>query len=277
LSKRPLQVAIVYPGDAEVRRLANRENNRFALLFAAFAAHGVDAHPAVYNRDQAGALREQLLGLDGALVWVNPIEAGHSRAPWMRSAARSLRSGHRHQHHPDVIMKLGTKDVLVDTREMGWGSDVHRLDTLEQLRRELGQRLAAGSTRVLKQWRGHSGLGVVRIQASPSAAAFGAKSHVLARHAQRGSPEISTTFDEFVASMAHLFRGRADIWSIRPGNPASPMEWFVATWCRTVSQATDCRRSTRCIRQPKRSRGGREAPMPGPRLYHPRTCRTCTG
>ena len=48
--------------------------------------------------------------------------------------------------HPDVIMKLGTKDVLVDTREMGWGSDVHRLDTQEQLRSELGQRLAAGST-----------------------------------------------------------------------------------------------------------------------------------
>ena len=38
--------------------------------------------------------------------------------------------------HPDAIMKLGTKDVLVDTRAMGWGSDVHRLDTLAQLRAE---------------------------------------------------------------------------------------------------------------------------------------------
>ena len=45
--------------------------------------------------------------------------------------------------HPDVIMKLGTKDVLVETRAMGWGGDVHRLDTLEQLRGGLGQRLAS--------------------------------------------------------------------------------------------------------------------------------------
>jgi hypothetical protein len=149
MSKHPLQVGIVYPGDAEVRRLATRENNRFAALFAAFAAHGVDARPAVYDREQAGALREQLLGLDGALVWVNPIDAGHSRAPLDDLLREVAAAGVFISTHPDVIMKLGTKDVLVDTREMGWGSDVHRLDTLEQLRSELGRRLAAGSTRVL--------------------------------------------------------------------------------------------------------------------------------
>jgi hypothetical protein len=76
-----LRIAIVYPGDSEVRRLATRENNRFSALIRAFAAHGVDAQPAVYNLAQASELRDQLLQLDGALVWVNPIEAGHSRAP----------------------------------------------------------------------------------------------------------------------------------------------------------------------------------------------------
>ena len=138
MSKPRLQLAIVYPGDAEVRRLATRENNRFAALFAAFAAQGVDAHPAVYNREQAGELREQLLGLDAALVWVNPIEAGHSRAPLDALLREVAAAGVFISTHPDVIMKLGTKDVLVDTREMGWGSDAHRLDTLEQLRSELG-------------------------------------------------------------------------------------------------------------------------------------------
>ncbi len=59
-----LSTAIVYPGDCEVRRLATRENNRFAALVAAFAAHGVDAHPAVCDREQASALRDQLLGFD---------------------------------------------------------------------------------------------------------------------------------------------------------------------------------------------------------------------
>ena len=116
---RPLQIAIVYPGDSEVRRLATRENNRFAAVFAAFAQRGVDAQPAVYNLEQADELREQLLKLDGALVWVNPIQDGHSRAPLDALLREVAGAGVFVSTHPDVIMKLGTKDVLVDTREMG--------------------------------------------------------------------------------------------------------------------------------------------------------------
>jgi hypothetical protein len=36
-------------------------------------------------------------------------------------------------------MKLETKDMLVDTHKMDWGSDVHRLDSVEQLRTDLGR------------------------------------------------------------------------------------------------------------------------------------------
>ena len=173
MSTRPLKVAIVYPGDSEVRRLATRENNRFAAVFAAFAARGVDACPAVYNLAQANELRDQLLEFDGALVWVNPIDAGHSRAPLDAVLREVADAGVFVSTHPDVIMKLGTKDVLVDTREMGWGSDVHRLDTLEQLRVEARRRGSpAASIRVLKQWRGHSGIGVWRVQRAPGEATF---------------------------------------------------------------------------------------------------------
>src|SRR5207237_1186153 len=79
--------------------------------------------------------------------------------------------------------------VLVDTREMGWGSDVHRIDTPEQLGRALGARLASGAARVLKQWRGHSGIGVWRVQRAQGAGAVGPDTLVDARHAQRGSVE----------------------------------------------------------------------------------------
>jgi len=197
-----LQIAIVYPGDNEVRRLATRENNRFAAVFAAFAARGVDAHPAVCNLAKVNELRDQLLGLDGALVWVNPIDAGHSRAPLDAVLREVADAGVFVSTHPDAILKLGTKDVLFDTREMGWGSDVHRIDTREQLRAELGDRLAGGEVRVLKQWRGHSGIGVWRVQRSPGDAAFGAASRVLAKHAPRDSAEVMVSFDEFVALMA---------------------------------------------------------------------------
>ena len=107
--------------------------------------------------------------------------------------------------HPDVITKLGTKDVLFETREMGWGSDVHRLDNLEQLRLELGYRLAAGAIRVLKQRRGHSGIGVWRVQRASRDPGFGARSLVRARHAARDSAEVTLSFDEFVARMAPYF------------------------------------------------------------------------
>ena len=82
MSERPLRVAIVYPGDAEVRRLATRENNRFAALFAAFAAHGVDAQPAVYDREQADELRDQLLA--STARWCGSIRS--------TPATRALRS-----------------------------------------------------------------------------------------------------------------------------------------------------------------------------------------
>jgi hypothetical protein len=266
LSERPLQVAIVYPGDPEVRRLATRENNRFAALFAAFAAHGMDAHPAVYNREQAGAVREQLLGLDGALVWVNPIEAGHSRAPLDALLREVAEAGVFVSTHPDVIMKLGTKDTLVDTRAMGWGSDVHRLDTLEQLRSELGQRLAAGSTRVLKQWRGHSGLGVWRVQPLPSAAFVG-KSQVLTRHAQRGSPETPMTFDAFVTLMAPYFEDGGHMvdqaWQSRL------TEGMVRCYVVQDRVAGYGLQAVNALYPAASGAGSGEAPMPGPRLYHP--------
>lgn len=205
MSTTPLQIAIVYPGDCEVRRLATPENNRHAALFAAFAALGVQAHPAVYNRAQANDLREQLLHMDGALVWVNPIEAGESREPLDAVLREVAAAGVFVSTHPDVIMKLGTKDVLVDTRGMGWGSDVHRLDTLAQLRAEVGSRVLSGAARVLKQWRGHSGIGVWRVQRLDREHPFGSRSQVRVRHAQRGSTESAMTFDEFVALMEPYF------------------------------------------------------------------------
>ena len=267
MSTRPLKIAIVYPGDSEVRRLATRENNRFAAVFAAFAARGVDAHPAVYNLAQANELRDQLLEFDGALVWVNPIDAGHSRAPLDAVLREVADAGVFVSTHPDVIMKLGTKDVLVDTREMGWGSDVHRLDTLEQLRAEVGDRLAGGSIRVLKQWRGHSGIGVWRVQRAPGDAAFGAGSRVLAKHAPRGSAEVMMSFDEFVALMAPYFEDGGHMidqaWQPRL------TEGMVRCYLVQDRVAGFGLQAVNALHPPLTGDGSGEAPTPSQRLYHP--------
>jgi hypothetical protein len=226
----------------------------------------VEAQPAVYNREQAGELRTQLLELDGALVWVNPIEDGHSRGPLDALLRDVADAGVVVSTHPDVILKLGTKDVLVDTRNMGWGSDVHRLDTLAQLRSDVGRRLAAGSARVLKQWRGHSGLGIWRVEASLKEGAFTAESRVRARHAQRGSPEVSMSFDEFIALMAPYLQDGGHMidqaWQPRL------TEGMVRCYLVQDRVAGYGLQAVNALYPPS---GSDEAPTPGPRLYHPPT------
>jgi len=94
-------------------------------VFAAFSELGVEAEPVVYSDERLDVVREQLLRLDGVLVWVNPIEKGLDRSrldPLLREVAAS---GAFVSAHPDVILRLGTKEVLVDTRSMSWGTDTH--------------------------------------------------------------------------------------------------------------------------------------------------------
>ncbi|WP_457418853.1 Cj0069 family protein [Roseateles sp. P5_E7] len=193
----PTRLAIVYPGDAAARRTATPQNNRFAALFAAFAEAGVQAEPVVYADAWAGEVREQLLAMDGALVWVNPIEAGRSRDVLDATLRAAAGAGVFVSTHPDTILKLGTKDVLVETRHLGWGSDCWHVDSLAQLHADLPARLAAGA-RVLKQWRGHSGIGVWRF-------ALAGDGRVELRHAQRGSAEELLPLDAAIARMAPYF------------------------------------------------------------------------
>jgi hypothetical protein len=267
LDPRALKVAIVYPGDAEVRRLATRENNRFSAVFAAFAAVGVEAQPAVYNLGQLDDLREQLLTCDGALVWVNPIEAGHSRAPLDAVLRDVAKAGVFVSTHPDVIMKLGTKDVLVDTRDMGWGSDVHRVDTLAQLRAQLREQLAGGAIRVLKQWRGHSGIGVWRVQRVAGDSPLDGDSLVLARHAPRDSAEVTVSLDEFARLMAPYFEDGGHM--INQAWQPRLTEGMVRCYLVQDRVAGFGLQAVNALHPPLAGDGSRDAPAPTRRTYHP--------
>jgi glutathione synthase/RimK-type ligase-like ATP-grasp enzyme len=193
------RVAILYPGDLEVRQNANHENNRFADLFRAFTARGVPIEPAVYHDDFAGEVREQLLQVDGVLVWANPIEGGRDRSVLDAMLREVAATGVFVSTHPNVILKLGTKEVLYRTRDIGWGSDTYLYESLDRLRRELPGRLAAGRARVLKQYRGNGGNGVWKVQLPPDVAPALPQpdTKVLARHARRGSVEEEIMLGEF--------------------------------------------------------------------------------
>ena len=133
-------------------------------VFKAFAALGIAAEPVIYSDDELRIAREQLLELDGVLVWVNPIEQGLDRSkldPLLREVASA---GVWVSAHPDVILKMATKTVLVDTREMSWGTDTRLYRSGAELREQLPARLTDGAARVLKQQRGMGGQGVWKVE-----------------------------------------------------------------------------------------------------------------
>jgi hypothetical protein len=170
-------------------------------VFDAFSTLGVTAEPVVYSDDTVDAVRDQLRGLDGVLVWVNPIEQGLNRSkldPLLREVADA---GLWVSAHPDVILKMATKQVLVDTKHMSWGTDTRLRRTAEELRHGLPARLAEETPLVLKQNRGMGGNGVWKVALDAS----GGGTRLRVQHAMRDSVPEQLSIDEFVARCEPYF------------------------------------------------------------------------
>src|SRR3954462_11886344 len=140
-------VAILWRGDAAMRREATPQNSRFVRVFEALAASGIEARPAGYDESFADAGRDQLLSVDGVLVWVDPIHQGKTRAaldPLLRHVAAC---GPWVSAHPDVILKMGVKEVLSRTRHLGWGTDTYFYDSVAAFREAFPLRLKQSGSR----------------------------------------------------------------------------------------------------------------------------------
>jgi hypothetical protein len=194
------KVAILWRGDAAARRDATPQNSRFVRVFEALAAAGIEARPAVYDETFADAVRDQLLAVDGVLVWVDPIHQGKTRAALDLLLRDVATRGPWVSAHPDVILKMGVKEVLYRTRQLGWGADTHRYDSAAAFRAEFPSRLRAGGPRVLKQNRGNGGQGVWKVEPLPST-----DTRVRVLHAQRGSLSEDVSLDAFIARCESYF------------------------------------------------------------------------
>ena len=170
-------------------------------VFDAFAALGVRAEAVIYGDDRLDQVREQLLGLGGVLVWVNPVEKGLDRSlldPLLREVANE---GVWVSGHPDVITRLATKRVLYDTREMSWGTDTHLYLSAIDLSDGLPSRLTDGQARVLKQQRGMGGQGVWKVELETD----GDDPMILVQEARRDAPVELLHLGEFAARCAPYF------------------------------------------------------------------------
>ena len=173
-------------------------------VFAAFSALGVEAEAVVYSDDAVDAVRDQLLQLDGVLVWVNPIENGLDRSKLNPLFSEVAGAGVFVSAHPDVILRMGTKEVLVETSAMSWGTDTHLYKTASEFRQEFPRRLADRSPLVLKQQRGMGGQGVWKVERLDDET-------VMTQHAAGGAEPERTNLSEFIESCEPYLDGTGSI------------------------------------------------------------------
>ena len=203
LAPKGYRVAIVWRGDQEMRRAATAYNNRYRRVFEELLALGIDALPVVYADDIAGEVCDQLLTFDGVLVWVNPIDEGRTRHV-LNAVLRGVAArGPWVSAHPDVILKMGVKEVLHRTKHLGWGTDTHLYRTVEDFHTAFSKTLRSSGPRVLKQNRGNGGKGIWKVE--PAASTAGGTNIVTVLQALRGSVPEQLSLSEFMARCEPYF------------------------------------------------------------------------
>jgi hypothetical protein len=191
------RVAILWRGEREARHTATAQNNRFHRVFEELIALGIHAEPAVYADEMVDEVREQLLAVDGVLVWVDPIHQGQTRTV-LDAMLRDVASrGPWVSAHPDVILQMGVKEILYRTKQLGWGSDTHLYRTVDTFRSEFPSRLQSSGPRVLKRNRGNGGEGVWKVELVSGSS--GETSVVRVQHARRSSVPQEMALGPFIA------------------------------------------------------------------------------
>jgi hypothetical protein len=158
------RIGVLWRGDRRAEAPLPRADRGLGPLYDAFARLPVVLEPVPYSDDAVDEVREQLLALDGVLVWVNPIQDGASRAlldPLLREVSAE---GVWVSAHPDVILQMGTKEILYRTRDLGWGSDTSLYRSAGEFARGFPGRLGQLGRLVLKQGRGNGGNGVWKVE-----------------------------------------------------------------------------------------------------------------
>jgi hypothetical protein len=264
MTTRMARVAVVWRGDREARRTATPKNNRFRRVFEELAAIGVHAEPAVFDEKFANEVRDQLLTMDGVLVWVDPLHEGKTRAlldPLLRDVAAR---GPWVSAHPDVILKMGVKEVLHRTKHLGWGTDTHLYRSAQAFRQEFRQRLQTSGPRVLKQNRGNAGQGVWKVELiDPLPGEAGA---VRVLHAQRGSVPEELALAEFMARCEAYFTPDGCIVD-QPFQPRLP-EGMIRCYMGADKVVGFGHQFIKALIPPPPEGPDSAAAQPGPRIMH---------
>jgi hypothetical protein len=259
-SANPIRIALVWRGDPTVPAPV-----RFNRIVEALSERGAVAEGVVYDEAVEGAVRERLLGVDGVWVCVNPLQDGKDRSrldPLLREVGAQ---GVYVTAHPDVILKMGTKEVLYDTRDLGWGVDTDLYRTEADFRARLPAKLAAAGPRVLKQYRGNGGQGVWKVELVGSGNTEDAQVEVL--HAQWGSSPERLALGAFMDRCSAYFAGDGRIidQAFQPRLPDGMIRCYMAG----PKVAGYGHQLIKALIPPPPEGPQSEAARPGPRIMHP--------
>ena len=153
----------------------------------------------LYNDIIADKLANDLRRYEVILVWVNPIEQGNDRKKLDSLLYELSSSGCLVSAHPDVILKIGTKEILYKTREREFGGDIKLYRSYQDFK-ERFLRTGGPITRILKQSRGNGGKGVFKVDLSELDT-----KKIRITHAISGEQERTVSVEDFFEEFKSYF------------------------------------------------------------------------
>ena len=260
----PYKIAVLWRGDRSARRAANPKNNRFYRVFEELAAIGIAAEPAVYDEDMADEVRRQLLAVDGVLVWVDPIHGGKSRTELDALLRDVAMRGPWVSAHPDVILKMGVKELLHRTKHLGWGTDTHLYRTMAEFADAFPARLQSAGPRVVKRNRGNGGLGVWKVE--PVSEPAGKTRLVRVLEGRRGSSAEQVPLADFMTRCEPYFAADGCIID-QPFQPRLP-DSMIRCYMGTDKVVGFGHQFVKALIPPPPEGPDSPAAQPGPRIMH---------
>lgn len=187
-----------------------RTAERLGPIMEALTAAAVPCGVVEFDDEDPDTVRRELRDAAGVLVWADPLTDRGPRSALDALLARLAGEGAWVSAHPEVIDKIGTKDVLVTTAHLSWGSDAQAYPTPRDFRDQFPDRLRQAGTRVVKADRGNGGRTVWKVtlleQPSGRIAASASQTEVMVQHArQRDDAHTMTTLEEFMAGCTALY------------------------------------------------------------------------
>ena len=264
MTMRGYAVAILWRGDHQQRRDATPHNNRYRQVFDELIGLGIDAQPEVYNDDIAEEVRARLLKADGVLVWVDPIHQGLTRERLDAMLWDVAARGPWVSARPDVILKMGVKEVLYRTKHLGWGTDTHLYQSMAEFLATFSRRLRKFGPLVIKQNRGNGGQGVWKVELIDGAPTEARRVRVL--HAQRGSVAQQLPLEDFMARLEPYF-GSAGCIIDQPFQPRLP-EGMIRCYMGVNKVVGFGHQLIKALIPPPPEGPDSPAAQPGPRIMH---------